>query len=349
MNDTYFLSRTENIDEIDKKEHSIQNETKVFSYTCKDANCEILSTPLKSYKNPIFLIYDQDYKVISYHNGELKTSKVSFDRSNIKNLQVYDNYFTFNFLDSNESSFYQLKDDSIQKIWTGEYQNYYDEEGKLLIEDDNNWYAYDYADEKFLTIPIETNSDSAHSFLNVKKANQKSYYVMSFLFSSIADEPDKIYLDDGTLMLDQTFFQTVLSNGDLVVTEKRMPYVTGCGEMMIGFNDVQTFKVYEEDLSYHTSKTYQAILGFKSDGENDYFLAVDENNYLNVYNFQEEVVLAIQKWSDDDTMAYWEVNGDEIKIALYNEKENSEELTEYLYDINHGLLGQQKKPMICLK
>ncbi len=321
----------ENTNYFIEKENQ-NNLEELGEYFCESKECE----SIVSYNNQDakFIIYDNGYRFISFENNKINVQELEeLNKDTIQEISLKNNDVIVEYK-NNLVGIYEVESNQLKELLLGEYTFNKIENNKVVLLKKESFVVYDLKEKKIMnTIFVPTND------FQVAENDQNTIYIVyySLPYEIILN---RIYDKNGEFLLDQGYFQALLQDGTIVMTDEVIPYITGCGQMLYGYNNIQNFKIYQESTLIKTSKSYKSFMGFKNSDKKDYFIAVDENNNLNLYDKEENVLFQIEEWNEEKILAYWKIENNQFIFATG--KHDDEFFTEYVYDLSGNIMGSQQ-------
>lgn len=277
---------------------------KLDSYTCKTEDCFIVSTQHATYKNPIFVIYDDGYYTFNVENSE--TKKLPFEKKNISYINVENNYMKIKYEDQIE--FY----DYINRNTLFNHQDMSSQNGEknIIFYNEKEWKVYSLEKKDFLfTRTMKSGLNNIETIFSL----EKEYYIFHYV-----DKPDEIYDENFKLISDAFYFYGILSQEKFIVGKTNQSFMCG-GAKCMGYIDIFQFAFIDQNgKEIGASKTYKSIQSFAKDKTNQikYFFAIDENNMLNLYDINENHLLTIEMWTDKKVFCFDEIAGSQIVFSI---------------------------------
>jgi len=341
-------------------------------YSCKTKHCEIIS---KESNIPIFLIYDNEYllfylktnDIVSLNKTkeEIKeifmediyinilekenhlkiynilTNEEIEEKKEIEDIKVEKNYFQINYQDNSYDIYNLLKNKVIKPIGLRSLFL----EKYIIFEEKEKWSAYSLEEEK---VVLEKSFTKENGFLNILPGKIHTYFYTSYAWDY--EEPVEIYNEKLELISENYVPRGKTKEENLIVTKEKEPFITG-GISSKSYYRVKDFNMIDSNgLEIYQSKKYLSIQNFveNEEQETEYFLGVDEENILNLYDMKEKLLAKIIEWDENKRLCTTgNMENDIYKFAVSLTSD-----TSMFYEYNtktNTLKKEYKEEGVCTK
>ena len=295
-----------------------------YVYKCLTNECKnITEENFQKYA----LIHDGDYIIYEVGTDNIK-KLVTENNISVATVRSYeDNYYFLLVFDENKS-FYTTEPSSM----------YYINEDEYVFQNENialNKYL-DYSEIAVLTFI----NDDDFIFYSLKSAKylgkfsvKNSYYIRGENVVSVNPDTNENVIYSNTFkplpVESNSDIVGFTSDNNLIISKSYAYRAASNQEMYSGYGSDRGFKIYNQSGELiKESKKYKSFQVMLS---NEYFLAVDNDNYLKLYDIEENELAKLTLWNEKQVIRRIELNDN--AISVYTGK-NGEKSVFYKYDIH---------------
>lgn len=291
------------------------------NYRCKSSLCQVYVEnkeraifDLFSYRendNPYFLIEDDGYVLFHILSGESK--RLSFSKEDILNIRIMNRYLYVSYKDSNlESKVYNFDNEVLLSFLPRDYQVKLGEEN-IFLYNNNEWKVFSVLEKQFIKTYTEDMLFEGY------QVNGKEYYYSSS-FHQLVDNKMNLIFDN--------YYLKGVADEKFLVLDSNQKFVCNGGIQCSGYIPIYHFLLLDETgKTVYRSKEYKTIQSFVSNkNQVEYFFAVDDANYLNLYDMKENTILTLDEvWDDEKVLCVIKLENDILEFSI--------DTVEYHYNI----------------
>jgi len=215
----------------------------------------------------------------------------------------------------------------------------------IIFEEKEKWSAYSLEEEK---VVLEKSFTKENGFLNILPGKIHTYFYTSYAWDY--EEPVEIYNEKLELISENYVPRGKTKEENLIVTKEKEPFITG-GISSKSYYRVKDFNMIDSNgLEIYQSKKYLSIQNFveNEEQETEYFLGVDEENILNLYDMKEKLLAKIIEWDENKRLCTTgNMENDIYKFAVSLTSD-----TSMFYEYNtktNTLKKEYKEEGVCTK
>ncbi len=300
---------------LEQNVESSHEKKNIGNYVCQTNDCRVIINK----QNNSLLIYDSSYYFWNPKtNRFMEIKEINCD--NILDYQIIDHYVKIEY----KNNIYQ-----VYNLNTGEINGSIVEEDNMIVYDNTSWSLYSIKEEKLLNTYhfLTENFLEGRSEIEVEKKNEKLYYIVHYI-ENLEETVNEIYTNQNYYTKDY-IFNIVNDKGNMILTEKDISPITGCGDFNAGYEYYVSSFIEMDELGNVVRKShdYQSILTIRNSKNLDFFLAIQENQ-LKLYSLEEEELYNFGNWDGQKNV---EVGEDENSITFMISEVGNETATLYTY------------------